>query len=324
MFRNALNPAAAIADSPPYRREVSMNLSGTLSDWTVADLLNVMKVTGKTASLHIHGKRGGVLHFSKGRVVGATLDGNSIPDGEVESRAVASETLFVLSGLEDGSFEIGAFEGTEGEGWDVDWLLSDMDQLNGLESDLTEAGIGDALLMLRDEIKKPITVQVEDWWAIASLVSVLSFDQLEDVFGRGRAIRLLHTLWRMDLVETIEEGALPVEEEPAADESVPMVMDERPASLDLSELSEPATEPEPELEPEPESEEEVATIGPADERDDESWLDEIAAAAEASSTKAQNALVETRHVMGVSAPASTVLTGAVLDEMRRLRVRPAE
>lgn len=330
MFRNALNSPASAADSHPYRREVSMNLSGTLSDWTVADLLNVMKVTGKTASLHIHGKRDGVVHFSNGRVAGATLDGNPVPTGEVESRAVASETLFVLSALQEGNFEVGAFEGTDVEGWDVDSLLSDMEQLNGLETDLTEAGMGEAILMLRDEIKEPITIQVEDWWAIASLVSVLSFGQLEEVFGRGRAIRLLHTLWRMDLIETIEEEIPQVDEdEPAAEEAVPMVMDEEPTSLELLELSEPPeseTEPvvpsEAELESEPE--ESVATIEPTNERDDESWLDEIAAAAEATTTPEQNGLAEARHIQGVSAPASTVLTGAVLDEMRRLRVRPSE
>lgn len=311
-----------------------MNLSGTLSDWTVADLLNVMKVTGKTASLHIHGRRDGVIHFSSGSVVGATLDGNAVPTGEAESRAVASETLFVLSALVEGNFEVGAFEGTEGEGWDVDSLLSDMEQLQGLENDLTEAGMGEALIMLRDEIKEPITIEVQDWWAIASLVSVLSFDQLEEVFGRGRAIRLLHTLWSKDLIETVHEEAPPevVEEEPSDEESVPMVMDEAPTSLDLSELSQSkvVSEPESELDTEldaqletpAESAEQVSVVEPTNERDDESWLDEIAAAAEA--TSLPEGAPAPRQVQGVSAPASTVLTGGVLDEMRRLRVRPAE
>lgn len=297
-----------------------MNLSGTLSDWTVSDLLNVMKVTGKTASLHIHGRRKGVVHFSGGRVVGATLDGEPVPSGEFESRAVASDTLFVLSALEEGSFEVGPFQGLEGEGWDVDALLSDMQQLNGLESDLVQAGMRDALLMLRDEISQPVTIEVGDWWALASLVSVLSFDQLEDVFGRGRAIRLLHALWRMDVMEVVEEeAAVDGERPPVADDQVPMVADEKPTSLDLSELSEAesaATEEEETVE--------VSTLEPAHDRGDESWLDEIAAAAEPGPSPEEPSLTETRRVMGVSAPASTVLTGAILDEMRRLRVRPTE
>lgn len=286
-----------------------MNLSGTLTDWTIGDLLNVMKVTGKTASLHIKGRRAGVIHFSNGHVVGATLDGDSAPSGELESRAVASDTLFVLSTLDEGAFEVGPFEGPDGQGWDVDTLLSDMHQLDDLESDLVKAGMRDALLMLRDEITEPVTIQVEDWWAIASLVSVLSFDQLEDVFGRGRGIRLLHTLWRMNLIETVDEEASPVEEDDESPAShIPMVADQEPAPLDLSELDVPA--------------EPAETIEPSTDRDDESWLDEIAAAAEGKPPSETPTLNESRRVLGVSAPASTVLTGGVLDEMRRLRVRP--
>lgn len=293
-----------------------MNLSGTLSDWTVADLLNVMKVTGKTASLHVHGRRDGVVHFSAGRVVGATLDGDPVPTGEFESRAVASDTLYVLSGFDQGTFEVGPFEGEAADGWEVDTLLADMQQLDGLEADLVGAGMREALLMLRDEISEPVTIQVEDWWALASLVSALSFEQLEEVFGRGRAIRLLHALWRMDIVEAVEqdspngeETSTPAEEEPVAADTPPMVVDEEPSRFDLSVLTEPDHLPEAE------------TAAP---RDDESWLDEIAAAAEPEPSPDKPTLTEARQVMGVSAPASTVLTGAVLDEMRRLRSRPTD
>lgn len=282
-----------------------MNLSGTLSDWTVGDLLNVMKVTGKTASLHINGSRRGAIHFSQGRVVGAALEGNSAVSGEFESRNAAADALFVLSGLEEGAFQVGAFEGPEAEGWEVENLLSDIETLNGLESDLSEAGLRGSFLMLREEIDKPVTVQVGDWWAIASLVSVLSFDQLEEVFGRGRAIRLLHTLWRMDLIEAVEDET-PEEEEK---------LDESPA---FEQVVEHADEPE------------VQTVDGLDEpedtaeRDDESWLDEIAASAESapSGRPADEGMM--RRVMGVAAPASTVLTGSVLDEMRRLRGAPTD
>lgn len=295
-----------------------MNLSGTLSDWTLGDLLNVMKVTGKTASLHIKGRRTGVVHFSKGQVVGAALDGNAVPTGEFESRAAASDALFVLSALSEGSFEVGPFEGNESDGWDVDSLLSDMHQLESLEADLVGAGMRDTLLMLRDRITEPVTIQVEDWWALASLVSVLSFDQLEEVFGRGRAIRLLHTLWRLDLMETVEQESRSIEAEEAAPttDTVPMVADKEPSALDLSGLDQAGADRSQEAE-EPE------TIAPSTERHDESWLDEIAAAAEPDRPQDRApTLSETRRVLGVAAPASTVLTGAVLDEMRRLRVRP--
>lgn len=279
-----------------------MNLSGTLSDWTVADLLNVMKVTAKTASLHVRGKREGTIHFREGRVVGAGLDGKPIPTGEFESRMAASDTLFFLAALHEGRFEVGPFEGPEAEGWDVDSLLSDMEHLNGLETELAGAGMRRSFLMLRDEVDKPVTVEVDDWWALASLVSVLSFDQLEEVFGRGRAIRLLHALWRMDLIEAIDES----EEAETTEPELPHV--------DLSKIREVASEEDHETQ-------DPSTIS---ERDDESWLDEIAAAAGPATATTDVDPVEARRVMGVAAPASTVLTGSVLDEMRRLRVRPTD
>ncbi|MFP3914888.1 MAG: DUF4388 domain-containing protein [Actinomycetota bacterium] len=302
-----------------------MNLSGTLTDWTVADLLNVMKVTGKTASLHVKGNRSGVIHFSDGRVVGAVLDDDSAPTGSLESRATASETLFVLSALNDGRFEVGPFQGPEGEGWDVDTLLADMNQLDQLESDLNEAGMRSTLLMLKDEIAEPITIQPDDWWALASLVSVLSFDQLEDVFGRGRAIRLLHALWRLDLIETVQEEKEETAEPavPSPETTVPVLADEEPTSVDLSQLADPEPTTEEREQEAPASEEEsFSVVEPSTERDDESWLDEIAAAADAEAAPEGDLSIAPRNVQGVSAPASTVLTGAVLDEMRRLRVRP--
>lgn len=276
-----------------------MNLSGTLSDWTVADLLNMLNVTGKTASLHVRGERGGTIHFSEGKVVGASIAGDSVNDN---SRVAVADALLVLSALDRGSFDLGPFEGPEGEGWDIESLLSDLERLESLQADLIDSGLDDSRLMLREEVDQPVTVQTEDWWAIASLVSVLSFQQLEEVFGRGRAIRLLHALWRMDLVELLEP---PVEKEP-------ILADLEPVLQDL--------EPEPETDPEPEEE----ASDEEEPRDDESWLDEIAAAAEARRDDKGIEPIEPRRVLGVAAPASTVLTGSVLDEMRRLRSHPGD
>lgn len=269
-----------------------MNLSGTLSDWTVGDLLNVMKVTEKTASLHIKGSRRGTIHFHAGRVVGAALEGEPLISEGEEARTVAADTLYILSKVDQGTFEMGAFEGVESDGWEVESLLSDLDGLRSLEDDLTGAGLVECSLMLRDEIEAPVTVTVDDWWALASLVSALSFEQLEEVFGRGRALRLLHSLWRMGLVEAISEP--------------------EPVDLEL-----PA-----------ETEEEVLVETDIDAvagEDEDAWLDEIASSAEGTvEAPVVHDAAEARRVMGVAAPASTVLTGSVLDEMRRLRGRPSE
>lgn len=266
-----------------------MNLSGTLSDWTVGDLLNVMKVTNKTASLHIRGTQRGSVHFREGRVVGAVLEGDH-GFHEQEDRVASAEALYILAGIEEGTFEVGPFEGRESDGWDVEGLLSDLDKLRSLEDDLVEAGLVDRPLMLRDEIEEPVTVAEDDWWALASLVSALSFEQLEEVFGRGRALRLLHALWRMGLVEVISEP------EPV-DVEVPV---EEPAEELVEEVIEVRAD------------------------DNDAWLDEIAASADTGSAPVVHDPAEARRVMGVSAPASTVLTGSVLDEMRRLRGRTSD
>lgn len=290
--RNLLNPVLQASDS---QAEVSMNLSGTLSDWTVGDLLNMMKVTGKTATLRIRGGQTGAIHFSDGRVVGAVISGEHPSDEAIDPRLATADALFVLSGVDSGNFEVSSFDGPEGEGWDVESLLVDMDRLTSLDADIS--GFSAASFILREEVDKPVTIQTEDWWAVASLVSVLARDQLEDVFGRGRAIRLLHTLWRLDLIELLTE---PAPDEP---EAPPVEPQDNP--LDASQT---------------ESDEKPESAG----RDDESWLDEIAANAEPAGVPGQVDPAEARKVMGVAAPASTVLTGSVLDEMRRLRGRSGE
>lgn len=278
-----------------------MNLSGTLSDWTVSDLLNVMKVTEKTASVHIKARSSGRIHFSQGKVVGAELDGRHV---EGDSRAAAADSMLVLWGQDEGTFEVVAFEGAAEEGWDVEGVMADVEQLRGLEEELTEAELHQSYIMLRDEISGPVTVQPSEWWALASLVSVLSFTQLESVFGRGRAIRLLHTLWRLELIEAVDPPTELLEQAPEAAAE--------PALIDFED-----DDPVVEVDTTEEFE------SPAPESDDESWLDEIAAAAEGDAEPAsQPTAAEVRALMGVSAPASTVLTGSVLDEMRRLRVRP--
>lgn len=272
-----------------------MNLSGTLNDWSVGDLLSMLQVTKKTATLHVRGTRIGSIEFSAGKVVGASLTSESPVSGEPGSRTAAADALFVLSRLTEGTFEIGPFQGETGEGWDVDSLLSDLDRLKGLEGDLSQSGLGEATLRLRDDIAESVTIQPDDWWAVASLVSVLSFEQLETVFGSGRAIRLLHTLWRMDLVEVLVPEQTETETET---ETAP------PSAVD--------------------SKTEIEIVTDTSKSDEESWLDEIAAAADAEAPEVEPVDVETRRLTGVAAPASTVLTGSVLDEMRRLRGRTGE
>jgi hypothetical protein len=272
-----------------------MNLSGSISDWTVADLLNMLRVTSKTASVEIRGRRSGMIHFREGRVAGAVIDGDAVVEGDSGSRVSTVDALFVLSSLPEGTFELKAYSGPKEGGWEVDEVVADMARLNELESDVSESDLADRPMILKDEIGGPVTIDPDDWWAFASLVSVISLEQLEGAFGRARAIRLLHTLWRLGVVEAVAGVDAPSPAELAsADSSVP---------------------------------------------NDEAWLDEIAAkAAEPAGSEAKKAEVGSddareaevadgearKRLTGVAAPASTVLTGSVLDEMRRLRGRSGD
>lgn len=274
-----------------------MNLSGALTDWTVTDLLSMLTVTRKTATLRVEGQRCGAVHFSDGRVLGAALDDEP---SDPTSRSATADALFALSGLEGGTFAIGPYIGPDSVGWSVEELTADMGQLERLQADLSTGGLTSVPLILREEIEGPVTIAAEDWWAIASLVSVLSLDQLEAVFGTGRATRLLHTLWRLDLIEVIE-----------ADE------EEVVSAGEIEAHTNEAVEAEEPLEGPFVIDDTPAIKGSTP--DDDAWLDEIAASAggDLSGDAARSRLT------GVAAPASTVLTGSVLDEMRRLRSRPS-
>jgi hypothetical protein len=264
-----------------------MNLSGTLSDWPVGELLTVMKVTAKTATLTIRGDVSGSVDFVAGRVADARILGEPPLEAGPGRREAVADALYLLSGATTGTFEVVRLTAEADESWEVEELLADMGQLGELRRDLEEAGLLVADLTLRAEVPVPVTIPTEDWWALASLVSILSYSQLEEVFGRARATRLLHTLWRLDVIEVVED-----------EEAVSPPEAETPLAGD-----EPA-------------------VGELPARGDESWLDEIAAASEEWEATSRDESESTRRpVLGVAAPPSTVLTGSVLDEMRRLRGR---
>lgn len=269
-----------------------MNLSGSISDWTVADLLNMLRVTSKTASVEIRGRRSGMIHFREGRVAGAVVDGDAVVEGDLGSRVSTVDALFVLSSLPEGTFELKAYVGPEEGGWDIDEIVSDMDRLAELESDVAQSDLADKPMILKDEIGGPVTIDSDDWWAFASLVSVISLEQLETAFGRARAVRLLHTLWRLGVVEAVSG-----EDVPTATEQASVPNDE--AWLD--EIAAKAAQPRG-----------SETAKPADQPGDGAEIPEVVEG-------------EVRkRLTGVSAPASTVLTGSVMDEMRRLRGRSGD
>jgi hypothetical protein len=273
-----------------------MHLSGELSDWSINDLLQIMQVTKKTGSLDIEGQRRGRVHFRDGRVTGAELTGvKGAQDGT--DRGGVADILYVLSTVAEGSFSVGAADGPDAKGWTVEEVLLDVEALQSLEGEIIDAGLIEASgLNLLREIQEPVTIEPDDWHVFAKLVPSFTFANLEQTYGRGTAVRILHTIHRLGMAEVLAgqegetdwldrlaEGVAATADEPAW-ESAPEVA-EQPEPVVLEDA-----EPEPELEPEP-----------------------IVAAAKPDRLPAD--------LKGVAAPASTTLTDGVYDEIRRLRSR---
>lgn len=279
-----------------------MHLSGQLSDWSINDLLQIMQVTSKTGSLDIEGQRRGRVHFREGRLTGAELNGTKGIYTGSDLGGVA-DILYVLSSVEEGSFSVGAADGPEIKGWSVEEVLLDVEALQSLEGEVVDTGLFEASgVALVHEIHEPITIDPADWHAFVNLVPSFTFSLLEERFGRGTAVRILHTLHRLGMAETVTdpdgegdfldnlaEGVAQGTEDPEPGwESNGNDRTHPSESVDVTDR-----EPEPVAEPEPVV---VAT------RPDRVQAD----------------------MKGLSAPANTTLTDGVYDEIRRLRSRVGE
>lgn len=295
--------------------EGKMHLSGQLSDWSINDLLQIMQVTKKTGSLDIEGDRRGRIHFRDGTVTGAELSGSN---GRYvgRDRGGVADVLYVLSTLDVGTFAVGAADGPDSDGWSVEDVMDDVESLKTLEGEVVDAGLFEAeSVRLTDQIDDPITIDPEDWGALAALVRPFTLTSLEALRGRGGAVRLLHTLHRLGVAQIADDDA-GEDSEPEEDESGWL---DRPAGDIVPESDEPTwvegaqhetVEPVETLAPiEP-----VETAAVADDELDEA--DPVAP-----DLAAIKAPVDVR---GVSAPASTILTDGVYDEIRRLRSRVAD
>lgn len=291
------------------------NLSGQLSDWSIDDLLQIMKVTKKTGSLDINGERRGRVHFVDGSVTGAELSGER-GSYQGSDRAAIADILYVLSTLETGSFGVGAADGPDTDGFSVEDVMGDVAALRSLEGEVIDAGLYEAPgVKLVGELSEPITMDPDDWQVIVSLVQPFTFDFLESRVGRGGAVRIFHTLHRLGVAEAVSAddesqwldqlagGLAAASSEPTWLEQVPEETEDRAApkhvaSDDDDEEEEEAPEPVAVAEEEPDEE-----IEPAPEP-----VPEPVRAA----------------VRGVSADASTTLTDGVYDEIRRLRSKVSE
>lgn len=272
----------------------NMNLSGQLTDWTMQDLLQIMQVTKKTGSLDIVGEQKGRVHFMEGRVTGAELHSSRGVYAGTD-RSVIADILFVLGSMDSGSFAVGKADGPDLEGWSVDEVAEGVEELVELEKEAKEAGLtGSSQIRMRSDLEEPVTFEPADWKIITSLIQPFTFEGLEERLGRGAAVRMVHTFHRLEVAETkgSSDGA---DSDSDADRDTESLngteadwLDRLADEVSTREAGEPAT-----------AETERA----------------------AASDKLEEADAKTEKVgaRGVSADASTVLTGGVYDEIRRLR-----
>ncbi len=291
-----------------------MHLSGQLSDWSIDDLLQIMAVTKKTGSLDIEGEREGRIHFRDGTVTGAELTGagGSFTGGDL---AGVADVLYVLSLLEEGKFAVGAADGPAADGWDVEDVVADVEALKALEREVLDAGLLEASgVRLVSEIDDSVEINPDDWKVLVQLVQPLTFTYLESKLGRGEAVRVFHTLHRLGVAHAVANG------EDESDWLDRLADDIAPESGDPTWMEHvQADDPEPTgVEPGVTADTPVESPEPSD---PEPLEEEIRVMVETANGGAPD---QGADVHGISAPASTMLTDGVYDEIRRLRSKVSD
>ena len=290
----SLNSDGFYADKQanPEEGTDAMMLSGNLSNWSVADLLQMMRVTGKTAALRIEGTRAGVIHFNDGKLAGAALAGQRPPAELDQLRRSTIDALFVLTGPTEGSFFVATPEfDPAAPSWEVVEIMAEVEHLRLIESEIRALGVDEnSPLVLSAEVPSPVTLHAVDWSTLVALVPAFSLASLERTMGRTRAFQVVNTLLARGLTvkDTSADVGLPGQT-PAAVAAAPS--QEFPV---LEWLGDHPVEGAVDL----------STDIPTTHGTDPEELTEPDAR---------------RHLKGVHASADTTLVSGVLDDMRRLR-----
>ncbi len=292
-----------------------MNLSGQLADWTMDDLLQIVQVTKKTGSLDIVGARKGRVHFREGAVTGAELHSSRGVYAGTDPSIIA-DVVFVLGSMEEGAFAMGPADGPDVEGVEIESISKRVTELRDIETEVSEQGlIGSGQVVIKPTVEKDVSFTPEDWSAIASLVQPFTFEGLEERLGRGAAVRMIHAFHRLGIVDVAPEE---VEEKVVNDSA--NVSEEESNWLDRLADEVSATDSTKWLE---EAASQLAEESPAQ----QTPAAEPAAAAPAEAPEEEPAPEpepEPAGAKGVAAPASTVLTTGVYDDIRRLRSKVTE
>jgi hypothetical protein len=210
-----------------------MILTGRLADWSVEQLLQIMRITEKTGSMEIETVGADVvLYFVDGALVDASMRGR-FGAGDPQIRVV--EAVAAVMNAPDGSFDIGNEMSTNpGDPLPVPDLLSAVGIWQVAEDELAATGVLDAAaIRLIHETSRPLEFEPEAWLAVAEFAGHMTFTELEIRLGRIGAIEVVRTLREMGVLE-MAAGAPPAECPPA---------DPATAEFDEGEFDRPFAEP---------------------------------------------------------------------------------
>lgn len=180
-----------------------MLLSGQLSDWSVEDLLQMLHITKKTASLHVDGtERSGVVYFDAGAIVGAEV---SVGTAGGDDREMAVQALYVLQLLDEGEFEIrNQVPPTAIDPMSVAEALELASEHLAAERALGESGLlGARGLRLAQQIDEPIILSERVWAAISVSIPAFTFTEMEGRMGRAAAVDTLEQFRELGVLEAV-------------------------------------------------------------------------------------------------------------------------
>ena len=183
-----------------------MMLSGNLSDWSVGDLLQMLHITKKTASLHIEGvDRAGVVYFDEGAIVNAGVSLGGGPKSDAREEVV--EAVYVLELLDEGSFEIkNEVPPRTIEPLPVAEALELAGEHLDAERHLDETGLLAARgLRLAQTIEEPIILSEQVWNAISVSIPAFTFPELEERLGRAAAVATVEQFRDLGILEAVLE-----------------------------------------------------------------------------------------------------------------------
>ena len=190
-----------------------MILSGSLTDWSVADLLQMLHVTKKTASLHVTGAdRSGTVYFEEGKIVNAVVSLGSASSSDPQDGVI--EAVYVLELLDDGTFEMK----NEVPSVKVDPMaVSDALDLAALhvtaERELVDSGLLAARgLRLAQSVDAPITLSEQVWNAVSVSIPAFTFPELEQRMGRAAAVSTIEQFRDLGILEAVLDGEFPIDE----------------------------------------------------------------------------------------------------------------